>query len=793
MKNYLILIAFVLCYSCSAPSTSTSSTNEIAGPQPFSTPEIDAQVDSILAVMTMDEKIAQITGTRLREIMVDGKVSLELCREKIGNGIGHFCQFSSGQSLEPEELRDLVREVQNFLMTETRLKIPAIFHEEAITGFATQGATTFPQQIGIGCSWNPELVSRNTANTAQNMRAAGATYALSPMLDISRTAHWNRHQESYGEDPYLTSRMGVAFVKGLQGDDLKTGVGATVKHFAGYGTYNNDERELFEDYLMPHEAAIKVGGAKGVMPSYGVYKALPVSMNPTMLDKILRDEIGFDGLVVSDYGAINQLYKKYKRANDLMTAGAMALQAGVDIELSDPRAYPLLPEAVEKGLVTEKEINDAVRRSLIMKVRLGLLDDNPQIGKDGELDFDSPEARKLAYDAASQSIVLLKNNGVLPIKEDVKKIALVGPNAATVHGLLGDYTYQAMRAFWKSSPFDKNNPKLVSLKEGLESKLGNAVELLHERGCDWSADLEAKIDKSGFGDDRLSKLKLITIEGLPQPDLQNALKIANEGDVIIAAMGENIYLNGEGRWRNGIGLPGQQEQFVEKLLATGKPVILVLFSGRQQVISNIEDRCAAVVQAWFTGEEGGNAVADALLGNVNPSGKLCVSYPSTQEKIEINYKEGYQDVTPQYPFGFGLSYTKYDYSNLQMPSEGKVTDNAITISFTVKNSGEVDGTEIVQLYVSPTDPNSTMQAIQLKGFERVPLKAGEEKAVTFKVSPQQLVQYLDREWIVESGTYKFKIGASSTDIRLSQEITLKGDDLILANGRQVFFAESIVK
>lgn len=762
--------------------------------QPFSTPEIDAKVELLMSKMTMEEKIAQITGTRLRDIMVDGKLSIEKCKANIPFGIGHFCQFSTGQALSPEKLRDLVREVQGFLMTETRLKIPAIFHEEAITGFATLGATTFPQQIGVACSWNPELVRKNSSATAKNMRAAGATFALSPMLDLSRTAHWNRHQESYGEDAYLTSRLGVAFVNGLQGDDLKTGIAATVKHFAGYGTKNNDSKTLYEEYLMPHEACIKVAGAKSVMPSYGVYKALPISVNPTMLQHMLRDDIGFDGLVVSDYGAINMVQKKYKQAPDALTAGAMAINAGVDIELSSPITYPLLPEAIKKGLVTEAVINKAVKRSLIMKFRLGLLDENVEIGQDGSLDFDPPEFRKLAYESACQSIVLLKNNGVLPLKKEVKKIALVGPNAATVQCLLGDYTYQAMRAFWKGAQFDPLNPKLVSLKEGLENRLGNNIEVKHERGCDWSADLEAKIDADGFGDDRLSKLKLLTVKDLPQPDLQNAINISKKSDVIIAAVGENIALNGEGRSRNGIGLPGDQEAFVEKLLATGKPVVLVLFGGRQQVIDKLEGRCAAIINAWFPGEEGGNALADILVGKVNPSAKLCVTYPNTQEKSEVNYQNGYKaSKVPLYPFGYGLSYTAYKYSELKMPSSIDINSVRFSVSLKVKNIGEMDGDEIVQLYVSPLDENSTMRNIQLKGFQRVSLKAGEEKEVVFNISPEQLVQYKTNKWIVESGKYQFKVGASSTDIRLKGDIKLKGNHKILENGRSVFFSVNQVK
>ncbi|MDO6761281.1 glycoside hydrolase family 3 N-terminal domain-containing protein [Tamlana sp. 2_MG-2023] len=762
--------------------------------KPYSTPEIGARVADLMDKMTLEEKLAQIVGTRLNQLLVDGKVSLEKCREIIPNGMGHFCQFSSGLTVTPEELRDIVRDVQHYLTTETRLKIPAIFHEEAITGFATQGATTFPQQIGVGCSWNPELVKNNARSTAVNMRAAGATFALSPMLDLSRTAHWNRLEESYGEDAYLTSRMGVAFVKGLQGTDFKTGVAATVKHFAGYGTFNNSEKELYEEYLMPHEASIKVAGAKSVMPSYGTYKALPVVASPTMLDQMLRKEIGFDGLVISDYFAVSKTYKGYKQAPSEMIAGAMAINAGVDIELSSPRAYPLLPEALEKGHVSMETINQAVKRSLIMKAKLGLLDENPVIGKDGVLDFDPPENRELAYKTASQSIVLLKNNGILPLSKEVNKIALVGPNAATVQGLLGDYTYQSMISFWHSTEFDPTNPKLVTLKEGLERKLGDQVAILHERGCDWSAPLESKVDNSGLGDDRLSKLKMMSIKGLPQPDLQNALKIATESDVVIAAMGENLYLCGEGRERKGIRLPGEQEAFVEQLIATGKPVILVLFGGRQQLVSKFEDKCAAILQAWFPGEEGGNAVADIIVGEVNPSSKLCVTYPKTESRAEINYKNGYEDETlVQYPFGYGLSYTKFEYSNLKMKTSAKLIADRFSIAFNLKNTGDRDGTEIVQLYVSPVDKNSTMKPIQLKGFQRVALAKGEEKIVIFKVSPEQLVQYENAKWLVESGAYQFKIGASSTDIRLSGTIHLEGEDLILKNGRRIFFSENEIK
>lgn len=767
-----------------------SETIQEKGMESFSNAELEAKAIAIMSQMTLDEKLAQIEGIRPNEIMVDGKFSLEKCKEVIPHGIGHFCQFSSSLTMSPTELRDFVRDVQNYLMSETRTKLPAIFHEEAITGFATQGATTFPQQIGMGCSWNADQITKNATSTRKNMRAAGATYALSPMLDLSRTAHWERIEESYGEDAYLTSTLGLAFVNGLQGENISNGVAATTKHFAGYGTQNNNPKEFNEEYLMPHEVVIKKGNVKSVMPSYGRFKGEAVVTSKEMLTTILRGKLGFDGVVVSDYGAVNLTYSGHRLASSSKEAAVMALNAGTDIELAKPIAFPYLPEALKEGLVSQEKIDDAVKRSLIMKARLGLLDKNPAIGVDGELDFDPPANRKLAYESACQSIVLLKNNGILPLKNDVKKIALVGPNSATVHGLLGDYTYQSMISFWWSKQFDPNNPKLISLSEGLHNALGEKVSIEHERGCDWSAPLESVIKKDGLGDNRLAKVKMLTIKDVPQPDLANAIKISKESDVIIAVMGENIYLCGEGRERKGIRLPGEQEEFVKKLIATGKPVILVMYGGRPQVVNELEEGCAAIVQGWFPGEEGGQAIADIMTGKVNPSAKLCITYPKSEDKAEVNYKNGYTNTQPQYPFGYGLSYTNYTYSDLKMNSSAKITDERFEIACKIKNTGDKDGTEIVQLYVSPKDANSDMKPIQLKGFQRVDLKAGEEKAIKFLVSPEQLAQYIDNQWILEPGKYEFKVAASCTDIRLSETIELKGNEMILENGRSVFFSKN---
>ncbi|MGQ1784648.1 MULTISPECIES: glycoside hydrolase family 3 N-terminal domain-containing protein [unclassified Saccharicrinis] len=787
MMKILLMASFaVLFFSCSPHQN--NETFKVA-PEAFSNPQINARIEVMMAGMTLEEKIAQIQGIRPTELLEDGKLSLDSCRKKIPNGIGHMCQFSSSFTMEPEELRDFVREVQYFLMNNTRLKIPAVFHEEAITGFSTKGATTFPQQIGVACSWNPALVTRNALSTRKNMKAAGAHYALSPMMDVIRTAHWPRIEESYGEDSYLTSTMGVAFVKGLQGDDFKTGIVATTKHFAGYGAKTTNEKDFFEDYLMPHEALIKAANVKSVMPSYAAYRGVADVANPELLNGILRGKLGFDGLVVSDYHSIDYVYGKYGQTSSFKEAGAMALKAGNDMEFPLPKTYEFLPEALEEGMINMEVIDAAVKRSLIMKIKLGLLDKNPVFGVDGDLDFDPPVNRKLAYEAACQSIVLLKNNGILPLKVDeIDDIALLGPNSDNVFCLLGDYTYQSMITYFWGQTFDPTSPKIVSIIEGLENKLGDKVNIHNERGCDWTEPLGTKIDPDSYGDGELGTAKKNILSRVAQPDLERALSFASNSDVIIAAMGENTYLCGENREREGIRLPGEQELFVEKLLETGKPVILVITGGRQQLVDKFKDKCAAIVQAWFPGEEAGNALADILIGNVNPTAKLCVSYPKDEDEKELNYQHGYKGVQPQYPFGFGLSFTTYAYSDFKMPSKASIKDPYFSISCNVENTGSADGAEIVQLYVSPVDELSTMDPIQLKGFKRVDLKAGEKKTVVFKISPEQLVQYVGDSWKVVAGNYTFKIGKSCVDIPLSGTITLQGEDMMLKE-RNIFFSK----
>ena len=776
MKQLLVCIISLLVISCS-PSREKSVS-------PLFTPEIKKQVDELYERMTVEERVAQLCGIRPGAVMSKGKLSLEKCREKIPYGVGHVSQFACALDLEPEELRDFVKDFQSYLLNETPSGIPAIFHEEAITGFAAKGATVYLQQLGVACTWNTQLAEQKTMQTADAMRAVGGTMALSPMVDLIRTAHWPRVEESYGEDAYLSAAMGAAFVEGLQKKNLSEGVAACTKHFLGYGGGSSlSWKEIYEEDLFPHEVAMRHVGSKVVMTSYGRFRGQQAVSNDTLLRVILKNYLQFDGLVISDYGAVG--HSSQGRKPELMKKRAVeALMAGNDVDLPSGDSYKYLMELLQNGSIDENRFEEAVKKVLALKVQLGLLDKNKKLYKSGDLDLDTPESRKTAYELACQSVVLLKNNSVLPLSSEHKKIALVGPNANTFWCMLGDYTYQSMQAFWWGGKVDPNNPKIVSLRDAMVNKLSPDFTLGYERGCDWSTAGESAVIREG--DPRTARLKMMLMESSDPTDWNKAVRLASESDVVIAALGENPTLCGEARERKGIRLPGDQERFLQDLIATGKPVVLVMFGGRPQVIDNVADGCAAILQAWYPGEEGGNAVADILLGNVNPSGKLCMSYPKNEDKTMICYNNGDSTVDVAYPFGYGLSYTIFEYSDVIVPHSSGIESDDLEIKCTVKNTGSVSGTEIVQLYVSPSS-GQPLKPIQLKGFARVFLQAGESKTLSFHVSPQQLAYYSDGRWIVEPGDYEFKIGASSSDIRLKGICELTGEPRRIAY-RDIYFS-----
>ena len=752
---------------------------------------MDRQIDDLYEKLSQEERVAQLRSMYMDVLFNEqGQLDTVKCRELIPNGIGHFSQYASQKPRDPNELRDRVAAVQNWLMNHTPHGIPALFHEEVLSGVNTRGSTIYPQQIGQACSFNPELAELKTHQTGVAMRKMGGVLSLSPMVDVCRNPSFNRLEESYGEDAYLSAVMGVAFVKGLQQGDLKKGVGACSKHYLGYGGGGDaDEKELMEEILLPHEAMIRLAGSKVVMPGYhAMLDANGETVNCVANGRILKDilcgYVGFDGMIVSDYTAIDQL----PGFDDPVHKAAAAINAGNDVDFPTGANYKYLQKAVNQGLVKPEVLERAVKNVLRYKYRAGLFDKEPYLYSKEDIVLDTSDERQTAYQIATQSVVLLENNGVLPLSTSLPNIFITGPNANSMWAMCGDYSFPSMTFFWKKIENDLDHPHVIGLLEGMKARNSGGYNIMYSRGCDWTEDVETKYTEGG--DERAWEYEILhrKVRSDEKIDREEALDMARKSDVIIAAVGENVMLCGENRDRHGLRLPGMQEQYVEDLLKIGKPVILVVFGGRAQVISGIAERCAAVIQAWYPGEEGGNALADILYGNVAPSAKLSVSYPKTEvyEPLCYNYSSE-ADARVQWPFGYGLSYTTFDYQNLQLVPEVLTTDESISIAFDVKNTGTRAADEIAQVYISPEDKDLPIRPLQLQGFARVSLQPGETKTVRMRLYTEQFGFYSHstlsdsqnktaqlRQWNVRPGKYVVKVGASSADIRLQQEVVLKG-------------------
>ena len=781
--------------------------------------DMEQQIDELYAKMPQEERIAQLKSMYMDELFNDeGQLDTAKCRELIPYGIGHFSQFALQKPRDPNTIRDMVVAVQDWLKNNTPNGIPALFHEEVLSGINTKGSTIYPQQIGQACSFNTELAELKTHQTSTTMRKMGGILALSPMVDICRTPSFNRLEESYGEDAYLSAAMGVAFVKGLQQGNLKTGVGACTKHYLGYGGGGDaEEKELMEEILLPHETMIRTTGSVAVMPGYHDVHGTRCVCNSEILQDILRGYVGFDGMVVSDYTAIDQI----PGLNSVVQKAAAAINNGNDVDFPFGANYQYLQQAIDEGLVKPETLERAVKNVLRVKFRAGLFDSDAYLYSTEDIKLDTPEERRTAYDIATQSVVLLENNGILPLTKeklellsagaplpggDRVRILLTGPNANSMWAMLGDYSFPAMSYFWKKVENDLDHPHTITLLEGMKAKAPESVNLMYSRGCDWTEEIETKF--SELGDERAWEYEILhrKVDSGENADMVEALALAKDANVIIAAVGENVMLCGENRDRQSLRLPGKQEQFVEELIKTGNPVVLVVFGGRAQVISGLAEKCAAVIQAWYPGEEGGNAVADILYGKVSPSAKLSVSYPNTELYEPLCYNSLSSDIsqssllTPPsskiaWPFGYGLTYTTFEYANLQVNSEAQTSDDFVELTFQVKNTGKVAATEIAQIYLSPTDSTQQIRPIQLQGFARIALEPGQTKTVTTRVYVEQLGFYSHngsvRQWNIEPGTYTFKVGASSADIRLKQQLILRGSS-VTKPLRDHYFSESTV-
>ncbi|MFP3898941.1 MAG: glycoside hydrolase family 3 N-terminal domain-containing protein [Dehalococcoidia bacterium] len=736
--------------------------------------------------MTLDEKIAQLGGIWSLEVLENGAFSPAKAEAVIKDGIGQICRPGVATDLPADRIEGFTNAVQHFLVTDTRLGIPAIVHEESLSGFMARGATVFPQMIGMASTWEPGLLEKMTGIIREQMRAAGVHQALSPVLDVCRDPRWGRVEETFGEDPYLVAEMGTAYIKGLQAADLKDGVIATAKHFVGYGMPEGGlnwapahipPRLLREVYLYPFREATRRGRALAVMNGYQEIDGIPCAASGDLLTGILRNEWGFDGIVVSDYFAVENLHSYHLIARSKAEAAGLALAAGIDAELPRTDCYGQpLKEQVQRGLVSEELIDRAILRILKLKLMLGIFE-SPYVRPElAGVAFDSPQARRLALEAARKSLVLLKNeNNILPLGVNCGTIAVIGPNADDPRNLLGDYTYAAhvgligAMASALGTPLqvpdtqrDQIGVRVATVLEGIKAKVAPQAKVLYARGCGVS-----DMTTAGFAE---------------------AVEMARRADLVVVVVGGKSGLTpdctcGEMRDSAQLGLPGVQDELVRAVFATGTPVLLVIVNGRPLGLGWIADKIPAILQAWLPGEEGGNAVADVLFGHYNPGGKLPISFPEKVGQVPVYYghkpsgarSQVWGDyvetgTAPAFEFGYGLSYTTFELGNLRVEPARITAQPLLSVSVDVRNTGHRAGEEVVQLYINDVAASITRPVKELKGFRRIGLEPGETRTVRFEL-PVEALGFYDREmkFAVEPGVFKVMVGRSSRDIVLEGE------------------------
>lgn len=744
--------------------------------------ELSKKVKELIKKMTLEEKIAQLQAVFAKNLVDEkGEFSEEKAQKYLKYGIGQITRLAGDKGVEPEKAVILRNKIQRFLKEKTRLGIPAIIHEECLSGYLAKGATTFPQAIGMASTFEPDLVQKVTDVIRKQMKAIGVHQGLAPVLDIPRDPRWGRTEETFGEDPYLVSRMASSYVKGLQGKDWKEGIVATIKHFTAYGISEGarnlgpakiGERELREVFLFPFEAAVKEAQAGSLMNAYHEIDGIPCASSKFLLTKVLRWEWGFKGFVVSDYIAIRMLENFHRVAKDAKEAAVLALEAGIDIELPEIDCYgePLI-QAVKEGLISEEVIDTSVERVLRAKILLGLFEEEEKDPKKVYETFDLPEHRELAREVARRSIVLLKNNGILPLPKDIKSIAVIGPNADNPRNLHGDYSYTVHIPSVSETLEGQKIEEVcavptVSILEGIKNKVSKTTEIHYAKGCN-------------------------IVDGSDE-DISKALEEAKKSEVIIAVMGEESGLfhrgiSGEGNDRSELELPEIQRKLLKELKKLGKPIILVLVHGRPLALKWEDENMDAILTAWYPGEEGGNAVADVIFGDYNPSGKLPISFPAVTGQIPVYYNRkpsaftDYVDATAKalYPFGHGLSYTNFEYSNLEIKPQIVNSLEPVEISFKIKNVGKLSGEEVVQLYIHDEIASLERPVKELKGFKKVYLNPGEEKTVKFILYPEQLAFYDEfMRFVVERGIFEVMIGSSSEDIKLKGNFQVKETKVI---------------
>jgi beta-glucosidase len=768
------------------------------------------RVADLIGQMMLAEKLAQLGGVWVTQLVRDDRFDAVAANALIADGIGQVTRIGASTGLRPVASAELMNEIQRFAVDHTRLGVPILLHEESTGGFCARDATVFPQGIGLASTWDPELVAEIADVIRRQLVAVGARQTLAPVLDVARDPRWGRVEETYGEDPVLAGTMGVAYVKGLQTDDWRDGVLATAKHFLGYamseGGMNHapvhfGPRELREVYAEPFAAVIRDADVASIMNSYSSVDGLACAGSREILTTLLREELGFTGMVVADYFSVGLLATHHHTAADRGDAAVAALTAGLDVELPSVDCFgaPLV-EAIDAGRVGVDVVDLAVGRVLTAKFRLGLFD-HPYVDAGAAAAvFDTEPQRALARRAVAQSTVLLTNaDGLLPLSTDLARVAVIGPGADDQRLLQGDYHYPAHVEIVYETAQDASTSLLpaaggafaagpyftehITPLAGLRAAFGAATEIVHAAGCEVTGS-----DRSGIA---------------------AAVEAAQWAEVAVVVVAGRSGLRpactvGEARDASDLGLTGVQAELVDAVLATGTPTVLVVMSGRVHTLGSRTDRCGAVVVLWPPGEEGGHGLADVLVGRVDPSGRLPVSMPRSVGQVPVHYGHragggraqfygDYTDspTTPAFPFGHGLSYTTFAYGPLRCEPAHSTTAT-MALSVEVTNTGDRAGVEVVQLYGRDDVASVARPARQLLGFTRLPLEPGEARTVTFTVDPSRLAFYDQHMgFIVEPGTFTFWAGSSSADRRAEAQVDLAGDIATFAQRAVVTTAVSI--
>ncbi|MBN2806448.1 MAG: glycoside hydrolase family 3 C-terminal domain-containing protein [Prolixibacteraceae bacterium] len=726
----------------------------------------------LLNRMSLEDKIYQMMGVldgtpdRFDSAFVNNPAEME---RVFGKGVHSVQPFFEGLRATVESRNN----IQQYLREKTKWGIPAIFVDEGQHGLMKPEATVFPMAIGLACSWNPALFEQVYAATAREMRSRGAQWALSPVIDVCRDPRWGRVDETYGEDPYLNGVYAIAAVKGFQGTSsgsiAPNHVAATLKHFCGHGQpegglnqapANYSERTLREFQFLPFQMVIEQAKPLAVMPSYNEIDGVPSHANSWLLTEVLRKEWGFEGLVISDWNAIDQLDTKHFVANNKKEAAMLAFNAGVQFELPNRDYYKNLEALVSEGKVSPEAIDKAVYDLLKLKFELGLFDQPYTDVETAIAVSKDPATKELALRAARESIVLLKNeNNVLPLqKGKYPKIAVVGPCANEL--FMGGYS---------GEPYEK-----VTLLQGIQNKVGNTSEVLFAQGCRITEN--HTISQFNWRNEAI----VLTPRETNLQLIEEAVQVAQQADLIILAVGETEFICREAWSKTHLGdnmsldLIGEQQELAEAMVATGKPVVVYLTNGRPLSINYIHENVPAIVEGWYMGQETGTAAADVLFGDVNPSGKLTISIPKSVGQLPmfynhkpsarfINYVS--QDVLPLYPLGHGLSYTTFDYSSLELSKQKIGKDETVEVSVLVTNTGKMKGDEIVQLYLRDKFSSVTRPVKELKDFKRISLEAGESKTVQFTLDASKLAFWnINMNFVVEPGEFEVMVGRSSADV-----------------------------